>query len=102
MKNKTTIKKMVIELNGKDVELTMDQARELQVALNELFEEKIREVIKPQPYPVPEPYPVYPQPWRRPYRWPWNEPIWISRSGSKFSVNSGDLSVRCLLKSSNG
>lgn len=91
---KTAIKKMVIELGGKDVELTMAQARELKEALDELFGEKVREIVRPQPYPVPEPYPVIP--WRRPY-WPWREPIWISRMGSKFSIDSGG-SMRCQLK----
>lgn len=93
---KTIVKKMVIELNGKDVELTMEQARELQVALNELFGEKVREVIRPQPYPVPEPYPV-PSPWRRPYHWPWIEPVWIGRGGTRFQYD--DNAVRCQLKS---
>lgn len=85
---KTAIKKMIIELNGTDVELTMAQARELYASLGELFDEKVREIR------IPEPYPVY----RRPYIWPWREPIWISRQGSKFSIDSGS-SMRCQLKS---
>lgn len=95
---KTVIKRMVIELDGKDVELTMDQARELQAALNELFGEKVREIVKPMPYPVPEPYPVTPFiPWRRRPYWPRPEPFWISRSGSRFGIDSGGT-MRCRLK----
>lgn len=86
---KTAIKKMIIELNGKDVELTMAQARELHAALGELFDEKVREIR------VPDPYPVY----RRPYVWPWREPIWTSRIGSRFQVSSGNDVIRCQLKS---
>lgn len=75
---KATVKKLVIELNGKDVELTMAQARELYNALSELFEAK-REVVT-VPYPV------------RPYRWPWREPYWVCESGSRFQLS--DSSVR--------
>lgn len=67
---KATVKKLVVELNGKDIELTMAQARELFVALGELFQEKTRDVFIPQPYPV------------RPYRWPWREPYWLCSSGA--------------------
>ena len=87
---KTSVKKLVIELDGKDVELTMEQARELHASLSELFDEKVREIR------VPDPFPVY----RRPYIWPWREPIWISRSGSKFSIDSSSGSMLCMLKSS--
>lgn len=78
---------MVIELNGKDVELTMEQARELKAALDEMFGEKVREVR------VPEPYPVY----RRPYIWPWREPYWLCANGTK-ATRLSDSSVRLQLK----
>lgn len=81
--SKTSIKKIVIELNGKDVELTMAQARELHAALNEMFEEKERVV----------PYPVY----RRPYVWPWRDPYWLCSSGTQARLS--DSSVRLSLKS---
>ena len=84
---KTAIKKMIIELNGKDVELTMEQARELKAALDELFGEKVREVR------IPEPYPVY----RRPYIWPWREPYWLCASGTKATLS--DSSVRLSVQS---
>jgi hypothetical protein len=83
MSRATTIKKVVIELNEKDVELTMAQARELYAALGELFKEKIREVS----------YPVY----RRPYVWPWREPYWVCSSGTKATLS--DSSVRLAVKS---
>ena len=79
---KTSIKKMIIELNGKDVELTMAQARELHAALSEIFEEKVREVALP----------IY-----RPYRWPWREPYWLCSSGTKATLT--DNSMHLALKS---
>ena len=85
---KTAIKKVVIEIDGKDVELTMEQARELKTALDELFGEKVREVR------IPEPYPVYP---RRPYVWPWREPVWVCASGTKATLS--DSSVRLQVRS---
>jgi hypothetical protein len=85
MKN-TKIKKLVIELSGKDVELTIQQAKELQLALNELFEEKVK-VIKekeyiPRPYPVPSPYvaPFIPYVPARPWK-PWRQEPWITWGG---------------------
>lgn len=79
---KTAIKKVVIELGGKDVELTMAQARELHAALDEIFEEKVREVTVP----------VY----RRPYVWPWHEPYWLCKSGTEARLS--DSSVRLSVK----
>lgn len=84
---KTTVKKLTIELGGQDVELTMEQARELKSALDELFGERVHEVR------IAEPYPVYP---RHPYRWPWYQPSWICSSGSKVTLS--DSSVRLQLK----
>lgn len=80
---KTTVKKLVIELNGKDVELTMAQARELHAALAEIFEEKVREVT----------IPIY----RRPYVWPYREPYWLCSSGTRATLS--DSSVKLSLKS---
>lgn len=83
--SRTTIKKMVIELNGAEIELTMAQARELYAALGELFQEKTRDVFIPQPYPV------------RPYRWPWREPYWLCASGTRVTLS--DSSVKLSVKS---
>lgn len=84
---KTTVKKLVLELDGKDVELTLDQARELLAALSELFGEKVKEIAKPypvpQPYPVPEPYPVWPRRRWHPWRWPYDEPLWKTSTGTQ-------------------
>lgn len=83
--NKTKIKKLVIELDGKDVELSMAQAKELQAALNELFEERVKVVKEkeyiPQPYPVPQP--IYPRP-----VWPWREPYYRCSSGTTLKLES--------------
>ena len=85
--NKMKIKKLVIELKGKDIELSVEQAKELQAALNELFEEKVRVVKEkeyiPQPYPVPRPCPVEPI-----YPWPWREPHYRCSAGTTLKLET--------------
>lgn len=102
----TKIKNLIIELSGKDVTLTMAQAKELQSALNELFAEKVRveKEYVPRPYPVPEPHPVWPygRPWR-----PWRREPWITWTDDvpmcKLSMGTTLLhqgeSLRCQLQS---
>jgi hypothetical protein len=41
MKKDEVIKKMVLQLGGKEVELSIDEAKKLHEALNELFERKV-------------------------------------------------------------
>ena len=71
------IKKIVLDLGGKEVTLTPKQAQNLKNALDELFGKEIVKVIEkefikmPDPYPVPVPYPA---PYhRRPY-WEYEHP----------------------------
>lgn len=66
MKDKVTVKKIIIQVGDKELALTPDAARELRDALNELLEKPSTTYV---PYPVPQPYPV--RPWRY-----W-EPTWI-------------------------
>lgn len=70
------INKLVLQLDGKEVELSMAQAKELHAALNELFETKT--IIEREVYPYPRPYYVAPR---------WHDPAlpfttWCSASGS--------------------
>jgi len=69
-KEKNLIKKIVLDIEGKEISLTPEQAQKLLVALTNLLGTK-RETIKEKEY---IPYPIYPcQP---PYNpcWPYNEP----------------------------
>lgn len=63
------IKKIVLDLNGKEISLTIEQAKGLRDKLNELFGKNT--VYVPQPYPT-----IYEKlPW-------WNEPDIIYCSGT--------------------
>ena len=68
------IKKIVLEINGKEIELSIDEAKELQEMLGDLFGEQ-KYINVPQPYPVAQPYPVYPTPpiYPQPYYTPWRQ-----------------------------
>lgn len=76
------VQKISIRMGDKIVDLTLEQAQELQRLLNKTFgQEKDKEYIPiPSPYPYPEPYPV---PWPiipyDPYRrWDKWSPRWES------------------------
>ena len=66
------IKKLVLELDGKKVELSMSQARELFKSLEELFGQKI--IREYQPYTAPY-IPMVPYRGPKPY-------IWCSSNGT--------------------
>lgn len=54
------IKKLVLEIGGKEIELTMEEAKELKLILGEIFQENII-YVPPIPCPCPcEPYRQYP------------------------------------------
>lgn len=97
----TKIKKIVIELDGVDVELTLVQAKELLSALGELFNEKVVEKTKFVPYP--EPYPVCPKPWipwrpQQPWiTWQTDIPMYKSTCGTSMELSNN--SVRLSLTS---
>ncbi len=108
---KNMIKRLVLDIDGKEISLTMEQAKKLQSALNEVFETKIvreKEYI-PTPY-VPKPVPWYPytpaRPWYEPpYFWrtitsanglgdrALSGPTYMSKSGVEFTNTDG--TVRC-------
>lgn len=90
---KAEITKIVVKMGEREQTLTIDQARELQAALNALFGRPAREYV---------PYPVYPKPY-----WPWNEPsikwagsgiqpykITCGSLGSNLSYNSGTVELK--------
>jgi len=83
------IKELKLQLGQKEVVLTMDEAKKLKEALDELFDKEIINV--PTPYPLP--YPVYPEPWhwRRPY-----EPIWTTTTGCtvRYDSNTSAMTLK--------
>ena len=73
--------KLVFEINGKEIELTMEEARELRDQIDGLFSKPV------ESSPVIIPYPYYPVP---DYRRPWIEPYYpvITCGGSDTTTTS--------------
>ena len=95
MSNKNIIKKITIELSGKTIELSIDEAEELREALNTLMGGKSREYI---PYPVPQPiYPVYPIRYRD---WGWVPDRWYTTCGGSLSYSISNETANICLASS--
>ena len=90
-KKKNLIKKIVLDIEGKEISLTPEQAQKLLVVLTDLIGGK-KETIKEKEY---VPYPIYPyDPPYRPYRpwWPYDRPYYTwssttSRAGALCSAN---------------
>jgi len=57
MSNAVKVKRIVLNINGKEIPLTLDEAKELSKVLGEMFEEKtvVREVVRDR--------------WHYPYVW---------------------------------
>ena len=53
------IKKIVIEIDGKEIVLTVEQAKKLKDALNEIYKRPVKEYI-PCSFPAPSPHPYIP------------------------------------------
>jgi hypothetical protein len=71
-----SIKKIELDLGGKIVSLTPQQAKNLKDALDELFGQEIVKTIReyiPYPQPMPDPLERYRRPYREPF-WEWNRP----------------------------
>lgn len=51
MEKKTEIKKIVIDIDGREISLPVDKAKKLYEVLGELFEERIKEVHRDNYYP---------------------------------------------------
>lgn len=87
MEKKTEIKKLVIEVDGKEITLALDKAEKLFEALKELFDKKVVYIPGPTVY-------------REPYRpWYWRNPdwVWCSTSGTKFTLDGETSSKTTLL-----
>ena len=76
------ISKIIVEVNGKKVELTLDEAKELGSILGEMFGLNLHYTPT---YPIVYPVPV----WREPYRFPYYTVTW-----------DGNNTVYCLSSSS--
>lgn len=81
------IKKLVLDLGDKEITLTLEQAKKLHEALNELFSKKV----------VTEKHHHYePIPWY-PWRWQTATPIWLSTNGTSWRYSQNTLT--CQVKS---
>ncbi len=87
MKDKAEIKNIVLDLGGKEVVLTFDQAKKLSELLGEMFGEKTN--YYPHPYPILVDR-------IRPY-WNYPEPIWCD-SGTGATMSYSDNTVKCSLE----
>jgi hypothetical protein len=83
MTKKIEVKKVVIQLGDKEAELTIEQARQLKDALNELLGSKETVYVSPSPIIIERPY-TYPY---SPY---WSI-TWQTVSGSAADGQSGTV-----------
>lgn len=103
-KKKAELVGIKLVIKGKEIELSLEDAKELTEVLAKMFGEKKTEYI-PQPYPCP--YPV-----ERPYSpyWPyeiiWQSPNWTTtdktetltvRYGDLYTTTSGNCGLSCIL-----
>lgn len=73
--NKVVVEKLVLDINGNKIELSLDEANQLKEALKEFFNEK-EIVYLPQPYTI------------KPYIYKWYQPveIWSDTSGTHGTI----------------
>ena len=83
MSKKAEIKKIVLDLGGKEVELSVDQAKKLYDLLGEMYGEKV--VVMPSCPIIIER--------SRPY-WTWEGPIWTS-DGYQITYTATDQTAYC-------
>lgn len=86
----TEITKIKLKIGEVEVELSVEDARDLKRALCDLFGEKQLAPIVPSPYPVPYPVPVWPRPWREPNYWGAWRGNWETWSGSGSASTTAD------------
>jgi len=84
------VKKIVLNIDGKEISLTMEQAKKLKDILGELFEKEIvKEIVKEEHHHYDRPYyPIWvyePIPYN-----PLQPQIWC-QSGGTYSSNNGSL-----------
>ncbi len=89
--SKTLLKKIVLDVEGKEIVLTPEQAKKLHEALDELFGMKEKKEYVPYPY---NPYPWYP--YR--LRWEYSRP-YITYTGG--GTTAGQLDAPCTMFCSN-
>jgi hypothetical protein len=99
--NDVKIKKLEIDLgDGEGITLSMEKAKRLFKALNELFGSENSPVYIP--YPVASPYRHYDHWWERPKimpRWRAEDNILLTKTiaGAKFNLNPSDGLLKCSL-----
>lgn len=79
-----TIERITLDIGGVKVFLTVEQAKQLQSTLDELFGDKPEKIVdRPVPFPVDRPCrPFRPLRPGRPWVWPLDQGIWCSASGA--------------------
>ena len=96
MTKKAEIKKIVLDLDGVEVNLDIKQAKMLHKLLAEMFD---KEIIN-----IPVSYPICPQRWFEvpcsPY-WGYTEYSWKSSAGSQVVYCSDNNTINCSLQSEN-
>lgn len=77
---KIKIEKIIVDLGGEKVELTLDQARKLNEILGEMFDEKTAVHQPAYPIIIERQNPYAPLPWTAPgpIYWEHPQPSWIS------------------------
>ena len=86
MEHGQIIKAVKLDLDGKEVDLTIEQAKKLRAALNELFGEKVvKEVVHQYPYQL------VPLDYGNTWPAPWWQTTWTSdgTGNAPFSTTSG-------------
>jgi len=74
------IKKIVLEIKGKEHSMTIDEAKELRGELNKMFEKEI------QYYPSPTVYPTYPRPY-------WDNGISFTNTSGSSLTTAGQVTL---------
>lgn len=74
------IERLVLDVGGKKVELSVEQARRLHSALAELFAEKEAKHVHHHDYP---------------WVWPYPRVTWQSTNGLQFKVDSNSSTLSC-------
>ena len=86
--SKNIIKKIELDIDGKVVRLTPEQAKKLKSALDELFGKKVEKEY----VPYPQPYPVIP--WRRIWAWDYRPTYYTTTSGTLCNYSSDNSTLK--------
>jgi hypothetical protein len=77
---KNEIKKIVLDIDGKEISLNVAQAKKFYRLLDELFGDKNTYI-----------YPTYPS---TPWRWPYRDDVYYSTSGDNVTYNNTTAELR--------